>query len=404
MREGRHDVTALKIVKGGHVGTAGRTVDERVVVGRAMGELSLLRLGRAGGQVVEQAFQTGAATVASLDCTAGEEPIIVAGLDNDRLALFQGKSSAECAVPMSEVRCPRRESSDATCRIWSTTFLQDKGLVVGRGQCAEGIALVYGIRPEGMTAEPVRSFGTGGVGQSKTAVYPVATFAESSASDASSTDIFLSGGYDGLIRLHDMRSPLDCVSTIEDPVDSAPIFSLATVGRERAVAGGGIFNLLKFFDLRMTGGRAYSYLNLESCATASGIERPGWNLFGHSKQRGSLQSPIYSISRPSHWSTSIFAGMENQVLHLNMSSANDAHPDPMFKPQYNRHGHYSPAKTWNLDQKQVQEVSMYEQVVEGAGAFQMLKQEPIRFGRQPPRKPIAGYDERWSSNIFGRPQ
>ena len=110
-------------------------------------------------------------------------------------------------------------------------------------------------------------------------------------------------------RLHDMRSPHGHVGSYWDPIDDSAIYSLQTFGRERLAAGSAQNCAVKFFDLRVSGGRAYYYLdvqqsgaNLKTRSTPSlrhpeahSAERRGWNLF------------LSPRTRPSHF--------QNQLKH-----------------------------------------------------------------------------------------
>ena len=47
--------------------------------------------------------------------------------------------------------------------------------------------------------------------------------------------------------------------------------------------------------------------------------------------RRDVLSPVYSLSSPSPCSPTFFAGLEGKVLELNMVSAMDHHPNPIYK-------------------------------------------------------------------------
>ena len=148
-----------------------------------------------------------------------------------------------------------------------------------------------------------------------------------------------------------MRSPRNYELSTFDPMELSAIYSLATVGRERIVAGAAAQSLVKVFDLRISGGRAYSYLDISTAPQGKALESDatgwtqegsmsasgsGWNIFSHEHKtsRGSQrqsQSPVYSLSRPSESSPSLYAGLENRVVHFNFTGALDKHPDPLFR-------------------------------------------------------------------------
>lgn len=157
-----------------------------------------------------------------------------------------------------------------------------------------------------------------------------------------------------------------------DSVDAySAIYSLAAFGLERFIAGGARHSLMKIFDLRMTGGKQYFAADLDSCSPDAlqfnakpsfcGVEKPtccqhhydtrnvrsNTNIFlGHchndkGAQRNRRDSPVYSLSSPSSCSPTLFAGIENQVIQIDIVSIMDQYPDPIFQ--------HEPKRTLSLD-------------------------------------------------------
>lgn len=234
-----------------------------------------------------------------------------------------------------------------------------------------------------------------------------------------------------------MRSRLNFETQYSDPAEDAAIYSLLCLGRERLVAGNSRNALLKVFDMRMGGGRAYHYLDAKLAhqshfrrgfspnhatngandsngtnASNSAGSTGDWNLFlsprslsgaptarntnrrGTTWTRRSSDSPIYSLSTPSFNSPSIFAGVENAVIQLDFVSMLDRHPDPIFNPCL-QHGRRIPRKgamdvrrIWDPKAK-VLDFAMYEQG--GAGAMRLRVQRGV--GEYAGN--LDGYDERW---------
>jgi len=222
-------------------------------------------------------------------------------------------------------------------------------------------------------------------------------------------------------RLHDMRSPSSCTATYQDPIDNfSAIYSVLPLGRERFIAGGARHAIMKVFDLRMTGGKAYYSVDLAACAEAtsrnpptptppgSGIccdfhyehkyDRRDWNLFLNPRgpafyrlgTRRSSESPVYSLSSPSACSPFVFAGIENNILQFDIMSMMDKHPDPVFK--------YGPKKTMSADtdvrrkwdpDRDVMRLAMYEQVPMGAMRLR------VQAGVGDFDACVPGWDERW---------
>lgn len=213
-----------------------------------------------------------------------------------------------------------------------------------------------------------------------------------------------------------MRSSRDCVGTIVDPIDSSAVFSLSMVGRERLIAGGATHGLLKFFDLRMIGGRVYDYRHASSSSPAScftpathdahdsekGLQVSGWSVFArdHSRKRWSSNSPVYSLSRPSPASTSLYVGLENHVMHFNFTSVSDQHPDPVFSQGLirNKSGQVNPVKSWDQFHRVV-DLSMYDQ--EGVDRTNLKYQRSIRdsssLSSAQRKEHPSGLDDRWNT-------
>ena len=95
----------------------------------------------------------------------------------------------------------------------------------------------------------------------KTSIYSIVPISTASTAGGAPGDIFLSGGYDGNVRLHDLRTSTSTMAIYADAVDNSAVYSLLAFGRERFVAGASRHNVLKVFDLRMSGGKMYHYID-----------------------------------------------------------------------------------------------------------------------------------------------
>lgn len=218
-----------------------------------------------------------------------------------------------------------------------------------------------------------------------------------------------------------MRSPSSCTATYHDPIDNfSAIYSLAPLGRERFVAGAARHAIMKVFDLRMPGGKAYHSIDLTPCSQTSSrnpatppspdggvccdlhyehkYDRRDWNLFLNPRgpafyrlgTRRSSESPVYSLSSPSACSPFLFAGIENNLVQFDIVSIMDKHPDPIFK--------YGPKKTMSVDtdvrrkwnpEEDVMRLAMYEQVP------MMSMRLTVQAGVGDLDARVPGWDERW---------
>ena len=164
--------------------------------------------------------------------------------------------------------------------------------------------------------------------------------------------MLLSGWSDGVARLHDLRTPSRPVAEYQDAVDDGQILSLLVTGHERFLAGSHHNAILKTFDLRMPGSRAYSYLDAEapvpnlSQQSSDPLQNPTpppsreINIFlsPHIPPTQRLWQPlprrqdtrlpryrgsIYSLCAPSPSSPRVYAGIENHVIQLDFISTDD---------------------------------------------------------------------------------
>ncbi len=290
---------------------------------------------------------------------------------------------------------------------------------------------------------------TGGAACGISTVYSIAPIAPSSLAGGAEGDLFLTGSYDGAIRyvlarvdidsllnvycrkpqqplqgklmndhrLHDLRSPYHTMASFTDLVDTfSAIYSIIPFGQERFVAGGARHSILKVFDLRMPGGKLYHAAKLDPCSSTISPSHPkaapptpkstccnyhykalnhlDWNIFLRLQSNKNINqvsdSPVYSLSSPSPFSPSWYAGVEDNVLQVDMISMMDQHPDPVFK--------YGPTETGNKDLDVIQKwnpqqdalcLPAYEQ--KPGGNVPLVKQQ--RVGK------VCGiredWDERW---------
>lgn len=328
-------------------------------------------------------------------------------------------------------------------RIWTTRFLSSSRLAVGTGPSQAPLE-VYHIAESELL--PVRRFSSpllidtvplatlqGVMPWSTTVVPPTSAYQvmplpDSNGSREAAGDVFICGFHDGWISVHDMRSPCNDVQTYWDPVDGSSVFSLAAIGRERIVAGGSQHSTLKFFDIRKPDGRAcYHTQELDVPAPSPRQTHPfvhggrrrdtteGWNLFLHQRdyhgtgrrdrfrrqerlRSGPLAanraSPVYSLSIPSSCSPTIFAGLEGQVVQVDMASMTDKHPDPVFENSIVRRpstGEIDIRGTWD-PKGDVMDLAMYEHE-EGGGVDLMTQADSYKLLF--PDEWVEGYDERW---------
>ncbi|KAG9890599.1 hypothetical protein KCV02_g17892, partial [Aureobasidium melanogenum] len=285
-------------------------------------------------------------------------------------------------------------------------------LAVGLGPSVEPIN-VFEIRPEGIVEEPVRRIGlTGNADEldpvKASSIYPIEPFLDSNG--GRNGNLFLSGGYDGIVRLHDMRSPSSFTAVYHDPTDDAAIYSLLSRGRDRVVAGASRHGLLKIFDLRMSGGSMYDYAGASDTNDSTTGD---WNIFinprdryvnsawrgPNSWMRRSAEGSVYNLSSPSPTSPFIFAGVENAVVEFNFSSVLDKHPDPIFfGSSGGKKGRRDNTPSYLQHKQDILNLAMYSQGTDGSReAMKLRTQRSVEETLGQDMNP-AGLDERWREN------
>jgi WD40 repeat protein len=426
--EGRDDITSLKVLsKPYRDENPSNSATEHAILGTASGKLFLshLELDRSSNNTLGSVFETKGRAVRSADVLPGTQQVLAASLAETSVVLYRVPQYLYSAPEVCENVKPFCERSvlldgGKSNRIWSTRFLSDGLLALGLGPSSKPVH-VYQVTNDGLSKHPIRKLGIDATAwafdnrvdtpehmvakEKQSSIYPIVPLPATASAGHSQGEVFLSGGYDGIIRLHDMRSPSPYSSTYFDPTDDASIYSLQTLGRERLVAGSSRHSSLKFWDLRVSGGRRYHYTDLSStnAASQSATSRNEWNLFlnprnqPQQQQRNSrwrdtrsTESPVYSLSSPSPTSPTLFAGVENNVVELSFISMLDKHPDPIYAHGLVRdqRGNINITRSWN-PKGDVLNFAMYDH--SRTGELRLKTQAGVGLYRGA----LAGFDERW---------
>ncbi|USP81555.1 uncharacterized protein yc1106_08829 [Curvularia clavata] len=429
--EGRDDITQLRLLRPHQRDLA----YEDIVFGTASGELSLLSVNPDMEETLLQQYDTSRRGINDLSLSSSSAPMVAAALADSSLALYaldRDYTSHEKIKPASQVKTT--VASARLGRLWSCQFLSNDKVAVGWGPNVEPIE-VYHIGPDGFMPVPLRSFTTATDSASTsrpTSVYPILPI-PSAAHGGPEGNTFLSGSYDGLIRLHDMRSPRGFEQIYWDPTNDSPIYSLAAQGMDRVVAGVALHSMIKVFDLRLSGSHAYHTITLPSSngkkpartrdsATNTIVDESknklptisgGWNLYLNPRippprsayrqdySRVREDSPVYSLSIPSPTSQNLYAGLEGAVQSLTFHGIADPHPDPMLSrsiTHFRDSGTIDPRASYN-PKGEVLALGMYEQGADESVGMQLLVQDSVTTGSASPKRREAarakGLDERW---------
>jgi WD40 repeat protein len=434
--EGRDDITALKLLRPHQKSDA----SEHIAFGTASGDLSLLSVDLDLQKRKVHDYGTNHRSVGSLSISSSDNPTIAAILGDSTLALYPVHLDASEGYEqesLSEVDPVVLGARGG--RLWSCNFISQDRVAVGMGPTFEPIQ-IYEVTSSGFIPEPLRKFsldskfwsGSRNVtNPTNSSVYPIVPLPNSANDRSSAGNLFLSGGYDGIIRLHDMRSPHSFETMYWDVTNDSTVYSLATHGLERVVVGTSMHSMLKVFDLRLSGSHAYRAIPLSRpktnaipragdyvgskivsdavCAMGAMPISGGWNLFlsprnRHRQNRGprTEESPVYSLSIPSPTSSSLYAGVEAAVLSLDFLSVADKHPDPLFTSAMKR---FTGSST--IDMKytynptdDVLNLGMYEQGNEQALGMKLMVQDGVGMGvgKNAEGRDFAKFrdvDERW---------
>ncbi|KXL45273.1 hypothetical protein M433DRAFT_132146 [Acidomyces richmondensis BFW] len=443
--EGRDDVTTLHLLRPSeHEKEDGR---QRLISGTANGDLWILTIPEGkSGDVPTTYFTTQGQAVRSSSLLQQSNHCFMAANTGDfQISLYPVDPDVPKIAPLSSIDISMSQTNrghqGTNRRVWSTQLLSTSHLAVGIGPSAEPIH-IYAITPSGIEKTPTRKFklqnelqqlaadGTRSNSDQKSssAIYPIVPLPPSLAGTGSSNSdgtVFLSGAYDGIIRLHDLRSNHDVETSYSDPTDDNAIYALLPRGRETLVAGASRHSLLKVFDMRM-GAKCYYYQDsIDSASSTEGKRKPNdWNAFlkPHNTasnpgarydtwaMRRSHESSVYSLASPSSCCPYIYAGLENAVVELSFTSILDQHPDPTFfspwhparsagaSQQYqdHRNGHRSrqPVIDDNCRGREVLGFAMYDQTPDTKLCKQRSLWETWQ-SRACGLQFVEGLDERW---------
>ncbi|KAL8926315.1 MAG: hypothetical protein Q9172_001824 [Xanthocarpia lactea] len=419
--DGTDDITTISLLRNEQKPSSDA---EYLVVGRASGGLELVSVQHKvqWSWKSETRFDTDDQSVSSASVNTAVHPLLAACLGDRTIAIYQILTIGQDLIqPLGRIRF---ESLGSPCRLRSTVFLRQDRLAVSLGPHVEPIR-IFDVRPDAIPSKDIRrfSFAESDSGRPATA-YPLSPLPRSSCPCESEGDLFLSGGYDGIIRLHDLRSSASSVATFHDPVDStAAIYSLLPLGRDRFLAGSALFATIKLFNMQTVVEKlchhdtprgslvkwpraqpSTSSHDTDPCHMTQGSDQKprsrDWTCFlanredsneRRSWRRREWTSPVYSLSSPSLYSPTFFAGIEGHVIQVDVASAYDRFPDPIYRygPEITGDRDRDATRKWDPNQD-VMCVDLYEHV---NTSIKLMHQ--TRIGERKPGAQMPGWDERW---------
>jgi WD40 repeat protein len=430
--EGRDDVTTVQLVRP-QTGDSG----VKIITGNANGDLQMLTLPDAAKEETEVDkvyFTTQGQPVRSSSLLQRDRQpgLLAAEVGDSKICLYSLENGQQKISPSSQIdiKGAARKNGDVLSkayRPWSTNFLSGSQLAIGLGPSEEPIH-IYTLTPSGGSSDHVRKFtllsdmddrtdeiAPGGVAKKPmSSVYPIIPLPSASATGShQDTQVFLSGAYDGIVRLHDLRSPRDVEGTYSDPTDDSAIYSLLPRGHETLLVGSNRHNLLKIFDMRL-GSKCYSYLDAQPvvrASTASDKPKRDWSLFlkphsasanasnnsrGDWLSRRTAESSIYTLASPSPCSPHIYAGIENNVVELAFTDILDPNPDPAYFKPWRVGANGKGEHEWNgWRTKDVIDLACYEQRADMKLCTQRGMVETLRTKGEALSDAVPGLDRRW---------
>ncbi|KKZ63569.1 hypothetical protein EMCG_02106 [[Emmonsia] crescens] len=345
------------------------TESEDIIFGRRSGSLVRMAISPGTGSTeLKKRYITGKSNILEkTDLSAGPQRVLAATLGRRSIAFFRADAEEDEVRPLDELKTTVQGFARHKC----SRLLCDERIAIGSDGAIDTIS-VYDLTPTGVIKTrdfKMDNLDDGGL-ERKSQVQTIEPLPVTSRTGGSAGDLFLSGWEDSNVRLHDLRSPKSYVSSFIDTVDDSPIYNIQPIGRERFLVGSGINATVKFFDMRMT--NRYSYLDarpaplhsqnnqnhhqtqannghhnsqLQNSTSSTGDEflkdsltypRRDVSIFlsnrplTHPSSRAPLfrdnlryRGPIYTMSLPSPSSSTVYVGVEANVIRLDFASTDD---------------------------------------------------------------------------------
>ncbi|KAK2744092.1 hypothetical protein FQN55_006960 [Onygenales sp. PD_40] len=332
------------------------TDSEDIVFGRRNGSLVRLSISPSGGtSELKKHYITGSSNLEKTDISGGPNKVLAASLDRRSIAFFRVDADEDEVAPLGNIKTTAHGSARHKC----SRLLSDEKIAIGSDGAIDTIS-VFNITSDAITkTRDIKLDIFDETGSSKkTQVYAIEPLPVTSQSGGNVGDLFLAGWEDSKTRLHDLRSPKPYVSLFVDTVDDGPIYNLQPIGQERFLVGSGVNALVKIFDMRMPG--RYSYMDAyppmnpqtnavpnhtnnnnhhhHTANLKDSLTYPRKDISIYLSQKPSPNSrlplpltrdrlryrgPIYTMSLPSPSSSTLYVGVEANIIRLDFASTDD---------------------------------------------------------------------------------
>ncbi|KAI4187931.1 MAG: hypothetical protein LQ348_003994 [Seirophora lacunosa] len=199
VREGQDDITAVKCLKHWQKPLSNR---EYIIVGRASGKLDMLSIDYDTPDEwrYESHFITEEQHIRSASVSSAEQPLLAACISDRTVTIYSVSTGHDFLPPLGKIQVTDPNVSEFNW-VWYTTFLRQDRLAVSLGPSTAPIQ-IFDVRPRAIPSHPIRTFSIqeksreGRIGLLKASISSLVPLPS-----ASEGNLFLSGGYDGIIRL-----------------------------------------------------------------------------------------------------------------------------------------------------------------------------------------------------------
>ncbi|WEW58344.1 hypothetical protein PRK78_003812 [Emydomyces testavorans] len=327
------DICGVHLLGSSH---SGWTEDEDIIFGRRNGKLVRMSVSAENGSSkLENCYITEGSNLESTDISPGQHRVLAASIGGKSIVFFNVDAEEHDVRPFATLKTTAHGSARHGC----SRILCGGRIAVGSDGESSKVA-VFSFTPDGIVK--LRDLRVDDNEQRRAKATTIESLPVTHITGGNLGDLFLTG-------LHDLRSPNSVVSIFTDTVDDSPTYSIKPIGRERFVLGSGVHALVKIFDMRM--GR-YSYLDASLPAPPAHTNQSNYsdpfarfnaapfsskdisiflsNRIHNVADRATLfreprryRGPIYTISQPSPSSSTLYIGVEDSVMRLDMVSTDD---------------------------------------------------------------------------------
>ncbi|KAL8661503.1 MAG: hypothetical protein Q9202_005512 [Teloschistes flavicans] len=384
-QDGKDDITTIKLLKDSQKPSPW---SEFIVVGRATGELTMISVDHASGNLwqTKTRFSHGGQMVRFATVSSADEPFLAACIGDHTLAIYAVKSNKDSVEPLRLIQI---NPSDKLCRLWSAIFLRHDRLAVGLGPSTEPIQ-IFDFGCEDIPSKPFRTFSVNEKDTkdlTKWTVYSLAPLPPSSRGFYSllplGCDQFLAGSANhSLLKVFNLRLALDRIRQNESPAayaDENAAWGDPFSQRDPHVTPKGVtFDAPGLVGILPESSRRIGPSNIAHTGVGSKSSSSetrcltDWNVFLSNRDHSTgptwrtirdSASSLYSLSSPSLLSPTFYAGIEGNVIQVDLTASDDSFPDPILQLAPRAKGRKHPEaprkKEYDGD---VMCLAMYEQV------------------------------------------